>query len=93
MLEEVIDMFAGVPEGVVLDATVGGGGHAAACSSLSPVERRRSRPGRRGGGRSHVGAGAVWRRAAVVRARFDGLGTSSTTSVSGASPVPFSTSA
>ena len=36
MLEEVIDMFAGVPEGVVLDATVGGGGHALALLNAFP---------------------------------------------------------
>ncbi len=30
MLDEIVELFAGVPAGVVLDATLGGGGHAAA---------------------------------------------------------------
>ena len=65
MLEEVIDMFAGVPEGVVLDATVGGGGHAFALLTAFPQPKgRRARPRRRGSGRSHVGC---WRRSGLER--------------------------
>ncbi len=36
MLKEVIDLFSVVPEGVVLDATVGGGGHARALLAAFP---------------------------------------------------------
>jgi 16S rRNA (cytosine1402-N4)-methyltransferase len=36
MLEEVVDLFAAVPEGVLLDATVGAGGHARALLEASP---------------------------------------------------------
>jgi 16S rRNA (cytosine1402-N4)-methyltransferase len=36
MLEEVVDIFSAVPEGVVLDATVGGGGHALALLRAHP---------------------------------------------------------
>lgn len=36
MLDEIVDAFAPVPTGVVLDATVGGGGHAAALLAAHP---------------------------------------------------------
>jgi 16S rRNA (cytosine1402-N4)-methyltransferase len=39
MVAEVVDLFAPVPEGVVLDATVGAGGHARALLEASPERR------------------------------------------------------
>ncbi len=36
MLEEVVDIFSAVPVGVILDATVGGGGHARALLNAFP---------------------------------------------------------
>ncbi|MGH9106022.1 MAG: 16S rRNA (cytosine(1402)-N(4))-methyltransferase, partial [Acidimicrobiales bacterium] len=39
MLEEVIDLFRPVPEGVVLDATAGGGGHARGLLRAAPQLR------------------------------------------------------
>jgi 16S rRNA (cytosine1402-N4)-methyltransferase len=76
MLEEVIDMFAGVPEGVVLDATVGGGGHALALLNAFPHLRV---VGLDQDGEAVAAATSVLApfgaRAVVVRARFDALGT------------------
>ena len=34
--EEVVSLFASVPDGVVIDATVGGGGHSAALLEAHP---------------------------------------------------------
>ena len=74
MLEEVVSLFAPVPPGVVVDATVGGGGHAAAIL--------RSRPDLRVVGLDQdplavdAARAALARfagRAEVVRARFDAL--------------------
>ena len=76
MLEEVIDMFAGVPEGVVLDATVGGGGHAfallTAFPNLSVVGLDQDAEAVAAATSLLAPFGA---RAAVVRARFDALAT------------------
>lgn len=36
MLDEIVELFATVPQGTVVDATVGGGGHAAALLSMYP---------------------------------------------------------
>ena len=36
MLDEIVELFATVPAGTVVDATVGGGGHAAALLSMYP---------------------------------------------------------
>jgi 16S rRNA (cytosine1402-N4)-methyltransferase len=76
MLEEVIGMFAGVPEGVVLDATVGGAGHALALLNAFPQLRV---VGLDQDGEAVAAATAALApfgaRAAVVRARFDRLGT------------------
>ncbi len=36
MLDEVVELFSGVPPGLVLDMTAGGGGHSAALLSSSP---------------------------------------------------------
>jgi 16S rRNA (cytosine1402-N4)-methyltransferase len=75
MLEEVIDMFAGVPEGVVLDATLGGGGHALALLNAFPHLRV---VGLDQDGEAVAAATAplapFGARATVVRARFDALG-------------------
>ncbi|MEO1059331.1 MAG: 16S rRNA (cytosine(1402)-N(4))-methyltransferase, partial [Actinomycetota bacterium] len=30
MVDEIVDVFSGVPSGTVVDATLGGGGHSAA---------------------------------------------------------------
>ena len=76
MLEEVIDIFAGVPEGVVLDATVGGGGHALALLNAFPqlsvvgLDQDEEAVAAATSALAPFGA-----RAAVVRARFDSLGT------------------
>ncbi len=76
MLEEVIDIFAGVPEGVVLDATVGGGGHAVALLNAFPQLRV---VGLDQDGEAVAAATSALApfgaRAAVIRARFDRLGT------------------
>jgi 16S rRNA (cytosine1402-N4)-methyltransferase len=76
MLEEVIDIFAGVPEGVVLDATVGGGGHALALLNAFTYLRV---VGVDHDGEAVAAATSVLApfgaRATVVRARFDALGT------------------
>jgi 16S rRNA (cytosine1402-N4)-methyltransferase len=76
MLEEVIDMFAGVPEGVVLDATVGGGGHALALLNAFPQLRV---VGLDQDGEAVAAAASALEpfgaRGVVVRARFDRLGT------------------
>lgn len=75
MLAEVLEAFAGLPQGVLLDATVGGGGHASALLAASPSHRLV------GIDRDPVAVGAArlrlapfGARAAVVRARFDRLG-------------------
>lgn len=39
MLEEVLELFTPVPDGVLLDATVGGGSHARALLAASPARR------------------------------------------------------
>jgi len=76
MLEEVIDMFVGVPEGVVLDATVGGGGHALALLNAFP---QLSVVGLDQDQEAVAAAKSVIEpfgaRGVVVRARFDRLGT------------------
>lgn len=74
MVKEVVDLFAPVPEGVVIDATVGGGGHAAALLEAyrhlsllgldrdpAAVEATRTR------------LGVFGPRAAVLQSRFSGL--------------------
>ncbi|HUC13368.1 MAG TPA: 16S rRNA (cytosine(1402)-N(4))-methyltransferase RsmH [Acidimicrobiales bacterium] len=76
MLEEVVGMFAGVPEGVVLDATVGGGGHALGLLRAFPQLRV---VGLDQDGEAVAAAKSALAqfgaRAVVVRARFDALGT------------------
>ncbi|MCU4183693.1 16S rRNA (cytosine(1402)-N(4))-methyltransferase RsmH [Acidiferrimicrobium sp. IK] len=74
MLDEIVDAFAPVPPGVVLDATVGGGGHAAAILAAHPhlrVVGLDQDPDAVGAARDALGA--FGDRAAVVRARFDRL--------------------
>ena len=39
MLDEVVDLFRPVPAGVIVDATVGGGGHARAVLQAHPQSR------------------------------------------------------
>ena len=75
MLDEVLDIFSAVPPGVVLDATVGAGGHARALLQALPhlavvgIDRDEE---------AVVSATAALapfgRRATVVKARFDHLG-------------------
>ena len=75
MLQEVTDIFSAVPDGVVLDATVGGGGHARALlqaiSGLRVVGIDRD-------AEAVVNAGATLaaygERATVVQGRFDDAG-------------------
>jgi len=74
MLQEVLQLFAPVPEGVLLDATVGGGGHAEGLLSASPrhslVGLDRDPEAVRAASVALAGFGE---RATVVHARFDRL--------------------
>jgi 16S rRNA (cytosine1402-N4)-methyltransferase len=74
MLEEIVDLFAAVPDGVVLDATVGGGGHARALLEASPGRRL---VGLDRDDEAVAAASAALAcfgdRATVVKARFDNL--------------------
>jgi 16S rRNA (cytosine1402-N4)-methyltransferase len=75
MAQEIVDLFAPVPAGVVLDATVGGGGHAAALltahSHLQIVGLDQD-PDAVAAARTTLASFVG--RAQVVRARFDTLG-------------------
>lgn len=75
MVDEVVSLFAPVPAGVLLDATVGGGGHAAALlrarSSLRLVGVDRDPAAVEAARRALDGFGG---RAVVRQARFDALG-------------------
>jgi 16S rRNA (cytosine1402-N4)-methyltransferase len=75
MLDEVVGLMAGVPEGCVLDATVGAGGHARAllqaCPGLSLVGIDRDADAVAAAGVALAPFGA---RARVEKARFDRLG-------------------
>ena len=74
MLEEVVDIFSAVPEGVILDATVGGGGHARAVLNafprLSVVGVDQDAVAVAAATAALAGFGA---RASVVQGRFDRL--------------------
>lgn len=74
MAAEVVEMLSAVPPGVVLDATVGGGGHAAAlltaASGLRVIGLDRD-PEAVAAARHRLAS--FGDRAAVVRARFDSL--------------------
>jgi 16S rRNA (cytosine1402-N4)-methyltransferase len=75
MLEEVTDIFSVVPEGVVLDATVGAGGHAGALLQAVPrlsvvgIDRDAEAVAA-----ATVALAPFGPRARVVRGRFDQLG-------------------
>ena len=75
MVEEVKDIFSAVPGGVVLDATVGAGGHAAALLRAFPhlsvvgIDRDAEAVASATAALAPFG-----RRATVVRGRFDGSG-------------------
>ena len=75
MLKEVIDLFSPVPDGVVLDATVGGGGHAQALLEAFPglkvVGTDRDAEAVANARATLAGYGE---RATVVRGRFDHAG-------------------
>jgi 16S rRNA (cytosine1402-N4)-methyltransferase len=85
MLAEVVELFAPVPTGVVLDATVGGGGHAAALLTAYPhlqilgLDRDPEAVAAAQARLSEFGD-----RARVVQARFDSLGDHVTGPVAGA---------
>ncbi|MDQ6839346.1 MAG: 16S rRNA (cytosine(1402)-N(4))-methyltransferase RsmH [Actinomycetota bacterium] len=76
MSKEIVDLLAPVPAGVVLDATVGGGGHAAAILDAHPhlsvvgIDQDPAAVVAAGDRLARFGP-----RAAVVRSRFDDLGT------------------
>jgi len=75
MLSEVIDLFSSVPDGVVVDATVGAGGHARALMEEAP--RRRLVGIDRDADAVAAAAEALAPfagRATVVKGRFDHLG-------------------
>ncbi len=74
MAAEVVGLFAPVPPGVVLDATVGGGGHAAAILAAHPgltIVGLDRDP--RAVEAARLALAPFGTRARVVRARFDGL--------------------
>jgi len=74
MVGEVVQLFAGVPDGVVLDATVGGAGHSRALLEASP-QRRLVALDRdpEAVAAARVALAPFGDRAAVVKARFDEL--------------------
>jgi 16S rRNA (cytosine1402-N4)-methyltransferase len=74
MLAEVVDLFAALPEGVLLDATVGAGGHARALLEASQA-RRLIGIDRDGDAVAAASAelAPFGDRAVVVKARFDQL--------------------
>lgn len=75
MLEEVVELFASVPEGLVLDATIGAGGHA---SALLAASRDRRVVGLDRDPEAVAAASSLLApfgsRATVVKGRFDHLG-------------------
>ena len=75
MVAEVVEALAPVPPGVVLDATVGGGGHAGRPARRAPAPRARRHRPRRRRPRSRRRRPASLRRsrATLRRARFDQL--------------------
>ncbi|MHB1886590.1 MAG: 16S rRNA (cytosine(1402)-N(4))-methyltransferase RsmH [Acidimicrobiales bacterium] len=74
MVREVVELLAGTPGGVVLDATVGGGGHAAAVLAASSRHRLIGLDRDRDAiGAAAARLGAFGARAVVVHARFDQL--------------------
>jgi 16S rRNA (cytosine1402-N4)-methyltransferase len=75
MVEEVVSLLAGTPPGVVLDATVGGGGHAMALLESAPhlsVVGLDQDPEAVAAARAALAR--FGERATVVRSRFDRLG-------------------
>jgi 16S rRNA (cytosine1402-N4)-methyltransferase len=75
MLQEVMDLFAPLPEGILLDATVGAGGHARALLEAAPARRLIGLDRDAEAVAAATGALAPFGdRAAVVKARFDRLG-------------------
>ena len=75
MVDEVVSLLAPVPPGVVLDATVGGGGHARAILTAHPQLRvigLDQDPAAVAGARAALAS--FGRRAEVHRCRFDRLG-------------------
>jgi 16S rRNA (cytosine1402-N4)-methyltransferase len=75
MLAEVVELFAAVPEGTLLDATVGAGGHGRALLESSPNRKviGLDRDAEAVGAATLVLA-SFGTRATVVKARFDHLG-------------------
>lgn len=74
MLEEILDVFAGVEEGTFLDATLGGAGHAAEILVRHPHLRLLGidqDPHALDAARSHLDARGVSERATLRRGRFD----------------------
>jgi 16S rRNA (cytosine1402-N4)-methyltransferase len=76
MLDEIVDLFADVPAGIVVDGTVGGGGHASAILAAHPhidvVGLDQDPTAVRAAGATLAAFGL---RARVVRARFDTVAT------------------
>jgi len=74
MMSEVVDLLLATPGGVFLDATVGGGGHAAALLSASTAHRIIGLDrDPEAVAAARVNLGAFGARAVVVHARFDAL--------------------
>ena len=60
MATEVVELFSPVPPGLIVDATLGGGGHAAALLEAHPgITLLGHRPGPAGRGRGHRRAGPL----------------------------------
>jgi hypothetical protein len=74
MVNEVVELFAPVPPGVVLDATVGGGGHAAAILERSPqLELVGLDQDPAAISAAETALAPFGGRVRIVRSRFDGL--------------------
>ena len=87
MATEVIDLLSSVPDGLVLDATLGGAGHSRALLEAAPGIRLLGIDRDPMAVAAATGELAVFGdRALIRRARFDSLGTSSARSRTSSGP-------